>query len=179
MAHDINLARAPSRYELDGEPNAWHKCSTTRYLPHHVKPLERLEHAKITSQHCFQSLCLSMTSNPNQTQATTLQRNPAGCQSKFGLTTLTQVWVLVNHVYQMVLSSWVTKFVLKVTWLLDQSLGPTFPTDLICIHAYLGFIQDFSGFPSCTAWLCYDMQWSNHSKYSTMHDTTTRPKFRM
>jgi len=66
------------------------------------------------------------------------------------LTTFTQVWVLIHHVYQVVLSSVLTKIVLKITWLLDQWLGPTFPMDLVCIPAYLGCIQDCSGFPSST-----------------------------
>jgi len=56
----------------------------------------------------------------------------------------------MNHVYQVVLSSLVTKFVLKVLWPLDQWLGPTFPMDLVFIHSYLGRIQVRSGFPSST-----------------------------
>jgi len=66
------------------------------------------------------------------------------------LTTFTQVWVLMNHAYQVVLSSLLTKFVLKVLWSLDQWLGCIFPMDLVCIHAYLGCIQVCRGLPSST-----------------------------
>jgi len=72
---------------------------------------------------------------------------------KRGVTTSTQVWVLMNHVYQVVLSSLLTNFVLKVLWSLDQWLVCTFPMDLVCIHAYLGCIQVCSGFPSSTSML--------------------------
>jgi len=80
-----------------------------------------------------------------------------GSQLWWKLTTFTQVWVFINHVYQVVLSSVLTKIVLKITWLLGQWLGPTFPMNLVCIPADLGCIHDCSGFPSSTAWLCYDM----------------------
>jgi len=66
------------------------------------------------------------------------------------LTRITQVWALMGSLWFLVLSSWVTKFVLKVTWLLDQWLGPTFPMDFVCIPAYLGCILECSGFPCST-----------------------------
>jgi len=53
----------------------------------------------------------------------------------------------MSHVYQVVLSALLIKFVLKVLWSLDQWLGCTFPMDLVYIPAYLGCIQDCSGFP--------------------------------
>ena len=56
----------------------------------------------------------------------------------------------MNHMYQVVLSLVLAKIVLKITWLLDQWLGPTFPMDLVCIRAYLRCIQECSGFPSST-----------------------------
>ncbi len=70
---------------------------------------------------------------------------------------------LSSHVFQVVLSSLLTKFVLKVLWSLDQWLGCTFPMDMVFIHAYLGCIQVCSGFPSSTpnidtAWKNYGMQ---------------------
>jgi len=43
------------------------------------------------------------------------------------LTSLTQVWVLKGLVWFVVLSSLVTKFVLKIIWILVQWLGPTSP----------------------------------------------------
>jgi len=82
------------------------------------------------------------------------------------------VFMDVNHLYQnfsvqsatslllgviIILICWpvankaaITKLVLKVLWSLDQWLGPTFPMDLVFIHAYLGCIQVCSGFPSST-----------------------------
>jgi len=104
----------------------------------------------------------------DQRSHVTLRTLEAYMETTAQMTTFTQVWVLINHVYQVVLSSVLTKIVLKVLWSLDQWLGPTFPMDLVYIHAYLGsMIQDCSGFPSSTAWLCYDMQCSNCSKYRT------------
>jgi len=122
---------------------------------------------------------------------------PASCIAVLVLimTRITQVWALMGSVWFLVLSSWVTKIVLKITWLLDQWLGPTFPMDLVCIRAYLGCIQECSGFPSSTPMFppygtqvlhdcamicnvpivaniahCMTMRWnqcSDHSKYRT------------
>ena len=77
----------------------------------------------------------------------------------------------MNHVYQVVLSSLLTKFVLKVLWSLDQWLGPTFPIDLVCIPAYLGCFQVCSGF-SQAPHLC-----SDPSNFSTLHDSAMEPMF--
>jgi len=54
------------------------------------------------------------------------------------LTRITQVWVLSESVQFVVLSSPLTKFIMKDLWSLVQGLGSTFPMDLVFIHLCLG-----------------------------------------
>ncbi len=64
------------------------------------------------------------------------------------LTRITQVWVLT--VWIMVLSSLITKFVLKNIWLLVQWLAPVFPMDLCLFMCIWGASKSTAAFPSTT-----------------------------
>jgi len=89
--------------------------------------------------------CNGFSSEFNSTQAKILslgfQSTMFQCWNQSKVTRITQVWALMGSVWFLVLSSWVTKIGLKITWLLDQWLGPTFPMDLVCIPSYLGCIH--------------------------------------